>query len=116
MCVAPSLKQADLRDPRNSLHAVRFDVDSSCYRCYVQLFSTEFGLKLYSIKAAIVHLEYELPLYIAILYFPKTMNKLDLAIAIAADIGMNKTFAYRALIGIEQWFDADGFAGRAGLV
>ncbi len=40
------------------------------------------------------------------------MNKLDLAIAIAADIGMNKTFAYRALIAIEQ-LDAEGFAGRA---
>jgi hypothetical protein len=30
------------------------------------------------------------------------MNKLQLAIAIAADIGMNKTFTYRALIAIQQ--------------
>jgi hypothetical protein len=41
------------------------------------------------------------------------MNKLDLAIAIAADIGMNKTFTYRALIAIQQQLDAEGFAGRA---
>jgi hypothetical protein len=30
------------------------------------------------------------------------MNKLDLAIAVAADIGMNKTLAYRALIAVQQ--------------
>jgi nucleoid DNA-binding protein len=41
------------------------------------------------------------------------MNKLQLAIAIAADIGMNKTFTYRALIAIQQQLDAQGFAGRA---
>jgi nucleoid DNA-binding protein len=41
------------------------------------------------------------------------MNKLQLAIAIAADCGVNKTYAYRALIAIEQQLDADGFAGRA---
>jgi nucleoid DNA-binding protein len=41
------------------------------------------------------------------------MNKLDLAIAIAADIGMNKTFTYRGLIAIQQQLDAEGFAGRA---
>jgi nucleoid DNA-binding protein len=41
------------------------------------------------------------------------MNKLELAIAIAADIGMNKTFTYRALIAIQQQLDAEGFAGRA---
>jgi hypothetical protein len=40
------------------------------------------------------------------------MNKLELAVAIAADIGMNKTFIYRALIAIQQQLDADGFAGR----
>ncbi len=43
----------------------------------------------------------------------KTMKKLELVIAITADIGMNKTFAYPALIAIEQQFDADGFVGRA---
>ncbi len=93
---------------------VRFDVDSSCCRCHGRLFYTEIALKLYPIKAAAIHLEYELPLYIATLNPPKTMNKLDLAIAIAADIGMNKTFAYRALIAIEQQSDAEGFAEWAG--
>jgi hypothetical protein len=52
---------------------------------------TGIALKLYPVKTAAVYLEYELPLYIAILYSLKTMNELDLAIAIAADIGMNKT-------------------------
>jgi hypothetical protein len=41
------------------------------------------------------------------------MNKLELAIAIAADIGMNKTFTYKALIALQQQLDAHGFAGRA---
>jgi hypothetical protein len=71
---------------------------------------TDVALKLYPIKAAVAHLEHELRLYIAILYSSKIMNKLDLAIAIAADIGMNRTFAYRALIAIQQQLDADGFA------
>jgi hypothetical protein len=39
-----------------------------------------------------VHLKYELPIYIAILFSPKTMNKLELTIAITAEIGVNKTF------------------------
>jgi hypothetical protein len=54
---------------------------------------TDVAIKLCSIKTAATHFEYEIPLYIAILYFPKTINKLGLAIAIAADIGMNKTLA-----------------------
>jgi hypothetical protein len=45
-------------------------------------------------------LKYELQLYIAILFSSKTMHKLALAIAVAAGIGMNNTFAYRALIAI----------------
>ncbi len=74
---------------------------------------TEIALKLSSVKAAALHLKYEIPLYIATLYSLQTMNKLDLAIAIAADIGMNKTFTYRALIAMQQQLDAEGFAGRA---
>jgi hypothetical protein len=56
--------------------------------------------KLYSLNTAAVHLKYELPLYIAILHSSKTMHKLALAIAVAAGIGMNNAFAYRALIAI----------------
>jgi hypothetical protein len=52
-------------------------------------FGTQIALELCSVNTAAVHLKYELPLYIAALYYPKTINKLDLAIAVAADIGMN---------------------------
>ncbi len=38
------------------------------------------------------------------------MTKRDLAKAIAADVGMYKTFAYRALIAVQQQLDAEGFA------
>jgi hypothetical protein len=48
---------------------------------------TETALKLYPVNTAAVHFKYELPLYIAALYRPKTINKLDLAIAMAAKIG-----------------------------
>jgi hypothetical protein len=51
---------------------------------------TETALKLYPVNTGAVHLKYELPLYIAALYRPKTMNKLDLAIAMAANIGRAK--------------------------
>jgi hypothetical protein len=50
---------------------------------------TEIALKLYSVNTAAVHIKYEMLLYIAILHSSKIMNKLELAIAIAADIGMN---------------------------
>jgi hypothetical protein len=43
-----------------------------------------------SINTTTIHTKYKLPLYIAALYFPKTMNQLDLAIAKAADIRRTK--------------------------
>jgi hypothetical protein len=51
---------------------------------------TETALKLYPVNTAAVYLKYELPLYIAALYRPRTMNKFDLAIAVAANIGRAK--------------------------
>jgi hypothetical protein len=50
--------------------------------------------KSYPLNTAAVHTKYELPLYIALLHFSKIMHKLALAIAVAAGIGMYKTFAY----------------------
>jgi nucleoid DNA-binding protein len=41
------------------------------------------------------------------------MNKLQLAMAITADIGVNKTTTYAALIALTQELEAQGFAGRA---
>jgi nucleoid DNA-binding protein len=41
------------------------------------------------------------------------MNKLALAIAIAAHTGLNKTTTYAALIALTQQLEAEGFAGRA---
>jgi hypothetical protein len=70
-------------------------------------------LKFYPVNTATSHLIYKLPLYITTPHFSKTMNKLDLTIAFAADIGMNKTFIYRVLIAVQQQLDAEGFAGRA---
>jgi hypothetical protein len=74
--------------------------------------SADMVLKLYSLNTAAVHFKYELPLYIATLHSSKTMHKLDLAIAVAAGIGMNNAFAYWAQIAIQQPLEADGFAGR----
>jgi hypothetical protein len=51
---------------------------------------TEIALKLYPVNTAAVHLKYELPLYIAALHRSKTMNKFDLAIAMASNIGRAK--------------------------
>jgi hypothetical protein len=51
---------------------------------------TEIALKLYPVNTAAVHLKYELPLYIAALYRPKIINKFDLAVAMAANIGRAK--------------------------
>jgi hypothetical protein len=52
--------------------------------------STDIALKICLVKAATTYPEYEMPLYIAILHAFKTINKLDPAIAMAADIGRAK--------------------------
>jgi nucleoid DNA-binding protein len=41
------------------------------------------------------------------------MNKSELAIAIAANTGLNKTTTYAALTALTQQLEAEGFAGRA---
>jgi hypothetical protein len=62
--------------------------------------SDDTASELCLLNTAAVHLKYELPLYIATLHSSKTIHKLDMAIAVAAGIGMNNTFAYGALIAI----------------
>jgi hypothetical protein len=52
--------------------------------------STDIALKICLVKAAATYPEYEMLLYIAILHAFKTINKLDSAIAMAADIGRAK--------------------------
>jgi hypothetical protein len=74
--------------------------------------SADMASRLYSLNTAAVHFKYELPLYIATLHSSETMHKLALAIAVAAGIGMNNAFAYRAQIAIQPQLEADGFAGR----
>jgi hypothetical protein len=62
--------------------------------------SAEITLKFYPLNTAAFHTKYEMPLYIASLHSCKIMHKLALAMAVAVGIGMNNTFAYRALIAI----------------